>query len=133
VRRKSFIAALVGLAVLASPAATQQFRSENRMTVTPLGNGSFEVSGRSALWARDYWCAAGDYGQRVLGLPVTARLVVTAPYEKAGRSVVFGPVADAAPQFRAVVMGLSIRSAGTSLSVGQARGFCADYRLRNSF
>ncbi len=130
---RSLTAALAVLAVLVVPAAAREFRAENRMTVAPVGDGRFEVSGQPEIGARDYWCAAGDYGQRGLGLPITARLVVAAPYEKARRTVVFDALPDAAPQFRAIVIGLSIRGVGASLSVGQARGFCADYRLRNSF
>lgn len=131
--RFSLPAALAATCLLVAPLAAQPFHAANHMTVAPLGDGTFEVRGRAELWARDYWCAAGDYGQRVLGLPVTARLVVTEPYSRSHRWVAFGPIPDARPEFRAVVLGLSIRKAGASLSVGQARGFCADYRLRHSF
>ena len=131
-KRFSRMALFTALTCLAVPVAAQEFRASNHMTVTPLSDGSFEVSGRAELWARDFWCAAGEYGRRVLDLPVTARIAVTAPYDKARRTVVFGPVPDAEPQFRVVIMGLSIRNAGESLSVGQANGFCADYKLRSS-
>lgn len=131
--RKFPPACLCVLALAAFPAVAQQFRAANHMTVTPSGQGTFEVSGQAELFARDYWCAAGDYGQRVLGLPVTARLAVTIPYSPSRRSVTFAPVADPEPQFRVTILGLSIRKAGATLSVGQARGYCADYKLRSSF
>lgn len=130
--RTFFTAALTALALLPVTATAQQFKASNHMTVAPQPDGSFEVSGNPEIWARDYWCAAGDYARRVLDLPVDARLAVAEPYAKGSRSVAFQPVANADRQFRAVVMGLSIRSAGTNLSVGEAHGFCADHRLRNS-
>ena len=121
---------VAALSLLAMPAAAEPFRAVNHMYVAPQGSDRFEVSGNAELWARDYWCAAGEYAQRVLGMPVTARIVVAEPYGKTHRAVGFVTDPDAEPQFRVVVMGLSIRSAGSSLSVGQARGFCADHQLR---
>lgn len=128
--KSSILALAVAMAVW--PAMAKAFTAENRMTVTPQGDGTFEVSGQAELWARDYWCAAGDYAQRALGLPVTARIAVTDPYQPGKKAVAFAVKPDADPRFRAVLIALSIRNAGASLSVGQARGFCADYRLRNS-
>jgi hypothetical protein len=122
----------LSLILLPVASVAQEFTAENRMNVTPGGDGSFEVSGQAELWARDYWCAAGDYARRELRLPVTARIAVIEPYARGSHTVAFRPQPDARPEFRAVVMGLSIRNAGASLSVGQAYGYCADYRLRSA-
>ncbi len=132
-QRKSFISSFMAFALLCAPASAEAFRAVNHMTVTSQGTDAFVVSGDAEIFARDYWCAAGDYAQRVLRLPITARLAVTEPYGKGHRRVGFVADPDAEPQFGVAVLGLSIRNVGKSLSVGQAQGFCADYRLRNSF
>jgi len=128
---KMTVAAGLALSILLAPASAETFRAANHMKVTPQGDGGFVVSGNPELFAKDYWCAAGDYALRELRLPVTDRIVVTEPYVRGQRFVGFAADPDAEPQFQIVVLGLSIRQAGASLSVGQAQGFCAEYKLRN--
>ena len=116
----------------AAPASSQDFRAENHMRVTATGAGSFTVSGMAELGARDYWCAAGDYATRRLGLRPTDRLFVTQPYAKSARSVGFSVEAGNLVPKGALVLGVTLNEPGSDMSVGQARGYCADRKLRRT-
>lgn len=59
---------LSGLVLAAVPAAAQAFTAVNRLQVVPAGTSQFEVIGRAGAFKPDYWCAAGDYVRKSLGL-----------------------------------------------------------------
>ncbi|UTS79888.1 hypothetical protein [Phaeobacter piscinae] len=57
-----------GLALVALSTPAFAFRAINRLEVVPAGTGQFEVIGRAGALKSDYWCAAGDYVRKSLGL-----------------------------------------------------------------
>jgi hypothetical protein len=78
VRSRSLLLAF-GLLVMA-PSAASAFTAANGMTVTSDGARSFVVAplrGRNST--TDYWCAAGDFAIRRLGLRPSTRLFRMTP------------------------------------------------------
>lgn len=70
---KTFALLLALLPVSASSAGFA-FSAVNRFPVAEIGNATFEVIARGGrVGARDYWCAAGDYGIS-LGIPSSRRM-----------------------------------------------------------
>jgi hypothetical protein len=118
--------------LFALPAAAQEFRAINHMTVTPTGPQSFRVGGQAELWARDYWCAAGEYAIRRLRLPGNTRLYVVDPYVRGVRTVGFATDPGNLTPQTALVLGNTLYNPGANLSVNHAYGYCADFRLRRS-
>lgn len=111
------------------PANAQTAFGPERLKVADTGGGAFTVSGRTDFWARGYWCAAGDYAQRRLGLPVTARLYVAQPYQRGSRSIGFSTSDAGLSAQKLLTVGETMRTAGANLSVGQARSYCADVSI----
>lgn len=114
------------------PAIAEEFRAVNRLNVSAPSAAQIQVFGPAELWARGYWCAAGDYAFRRLGLGITDRLTVVAPYEKGQQSVTFSAANPSSGSGSPTVLASTIRNTGSTLSVGQARGYCQDHKLRNS-
>jgi hypothetical protein len=110
------------LAILATPASA--FRATNGLTVESTGSQEFTVNYRANRHVTDYWCAAGDFVIRELGLSRKTRLYRASPKPVgAGEGISFtldpGSAAEGA--------GLSTFSPGSdgSVSVGHASGsFC---------
>jgi hypothetical protein len=65
--RLSVLAAALCLA--AAPAAAGSFRAVNGLLVVPEGGRSFGVPFQGLSNNHEFWCAAGDYVRRRLGLP----------------------------------------------------------------
>lgn len=73
--RTSILATAIALA---QPAAA--FMAENRLVVAPTGPQGFEVPFRGVSSIPAFWCAAGDYVRRELGLgPATEIYRVSGP------------------------------------------------------
>ncbi|MFV1493464.1 hypothetical protein VWX97_19935 [Phaeobacter sp. JH18-32] len=68
-RRTALAVVGVGLGLLALAVPASAFRAINRLEVVPAGASQFEVIGRAGALKSDYWCAAGDYVRKSLGLP----------------------------------------------------------------
>lgn len=122
-------AACITLIAAASPAMAD-FRAINGMWVKNLGKGEFLVQFEARPNETDYWCAAGDYAQRVLGATGKTRLYrVTPPPRKARQGIIF--TLDASKSGGAT--GVSSFGSGAqkdSLSVGHVTGnFCYFPRL----
>jgi hypothetical protein len=129
----SFAAALL-TATLPGAALGQTFNARNGMDVTPLGDGLFRVEFETRINETDYWCAAGDYAERVLGAPPKARLFrASPPPRKRGQGITF--TLDAEKSAGATgVSSFGAGSAKDSLSVSHATGsFCQFYRFINDF
>lgn len=123
---RSLLSALVLGLTLAGPA--QAFHAVNGMTVRDRGNGTFEVpfTGRSRV--TDFWCAAGDYAARALGLPATARIWrQSEPPRRSGEGIRF----SIHPEGAASASGL-LRLSGKApdLRVVDARALCELTRRR---
>lgn len=114
---------------MAAPVLAQDFRASNFMNVTGAGEGRFVVSGVPNLVPQSYWCAAGEYAQRVVGAGPEDRIYVVGDYQRGQRSYTFStsPAGTAAEQGR--VPGVSVRVDGVSRKVNAARADCRD-RLR---
>lgn len=114
---------LIVLLMLPLPAAA--FTARNGMEVAQVGPAGIAVAFRSGREDTDYWCAAGDYAQRVLGQPVGTRLWRASPKPReAGAGILF----TLDPAERAEGAGLSQFGAGArdgAISVGAAvSGHC---------
>ena len=81
-------ALIVGSALAAAPVVALEAR--NQMTVTPLSQDTFRVEYQYVDNETAYWCAAGDYVQRVLGLPgKTPIFRASPPPRKRGQGITF--------------------------------------------
>ncbi len=70
----ALLAATAGLTVFASVA--DAFSGRRGTRVNQVDAKVFEVIARSAGSSGDYWCGAGDFAQRALGAPWTARIYI---------------------------------------------------------
>ncbi|MEP1520821.1 hypothetical protein [Ascidiaceihabitans sp.] len=129
---KTVLSALVATAILTVPAQAQTFRAENRVVVTPAQGNSFSISNGEGQGARGMWCAASDYAQDVLGARGSERLVVDQPRTSKRGPVVFALKGRDGGSGSVLIVGSSLRSAGSSLSVNHAYQFCHDARITNS-
>ena len=76
------------LALIATPA--DAFIARNGMRAAQSGPSQITVAWSSGRSDTDYWCAAGDFAQRVLDLPVGTRLWRATPKPRgAGEGIVF--------------------------------------------
>ncbi len=122
-------AALVLLMVL--PQASLGWTARNSQTVVPLSDRSFEVLGQAGSGNTDYWCAAGEYARRVLGVANAQRLYVSrgrAEAETANRksAVQFSldPPPNGDTSWRLL---LSVTRVGENLSAIEASNYCARF------
>lgn len=114
----------------ATAASAQDFRAENRVTVT-LVDGGFQIADGAGFGARGMWCAAADYADDVLGARSTARIYVVGPRLSFDAPVTFSlDPSDVSPR-QVQVLSQSLRVAGANLSLAHAQSFCADARLIN--
>lgn len=111
---------LVPLMLLALPA--EAFTAQNGMTARRAGPTEIAVDHDVRRQDTDYWCAAGDFAQRALGLPGGTRLWRASPKpRKAGQGILF----TLDPARKAEGAGLSQFGAGPrdgAISVGMAVG-----------
>jgi hypothetical protein len=120
-------------AMLAStlPASAESYRAVNRLIVNPISATEFDVIESHGAGARQIWCAAAEYNEKVLRNVRQSELIVktargpsvTSPGSK---GVVFtnNPANVSVPVTKAV--SVSVKVAGQSLSSNHARQFCAD-------
>ncbi len=115
-----FAATLLLALVLATPAAA--FRAQNGLIVEVEGPERFAVPFGGLAGPSDFWCAAGDYAYRRLGLP-TNQLIYRAsePPRRSGEPMRFSTnPSDSASSTGLLVLG----SKGGGLTIGMARAFC---------
>lgn len=83
-------AAALALAAGTASAGEAGFPAVNGLTVRPTGAQEFHVAFGGLVGNDDFWCAAGDYVTRGLGLPPATRIYRTsAPPRHAGEGVDF--------------------------------------------
>jgi hypothetical protein len=122
------ICAVALMITTALPAfSAQVFRAENRVDVTPLAGGSFEVEPDIRYGVPGQWCAASDYARRVLNVPWTSRIYVQGP-GSARRSIVFGLDPAGAEPSRITIVSRSAKTPGANFSVQRAFDFCINQR-----
>ncbi|WP_411836848.1 hypothetical protein [Paracoccus sp. ME4] len=78
--RRTVLAALI----LMTPLPAAAFTARNGMTVTQAGPTEIAVAWSGGRRDTDYWCAAGDFAQRVMNQPVGTRLWRASPKPRAG-------------------------------------------------
>jgi len=113
--------AAFALAAGAVQAAETGFPAVNGLTVRPTGAQEFHVAFGGLVGNDDFWCAAGDYVIRGLGLPPSTRVYRTsAPPRHAGEGVDFS-LSDA----KATDSGLTRFGAkDKGMSAAAAQNFC---------
>lgn len=120
-------------ACLAGPVAAQEFRAENRVTVTPV-SGGFAISNGNGYGARGMWCAAADFARDRLGAQGTDRVYIRdarSPGIGQRAPVVFTLSSAGLQPSGVLSVGASLRTPGANLSVDHAQQFCADARFIN--
>ena len=121
-----------GMAIALLPTLAGAWQADNLHTVNPLPGGVFEVIGEPGSAGPDFWCAAGDYATRVLGVAGTRRIYIVrgrgAPQtsdRKVGVQFALSPASGADPGQSVF---LSMRRVGDNLSAVFARNYCLDRR-----
>lgn len=117
------------LVALLSPMPAMAFTAQNGMSVRQTGPAEMMVAPAPRRDETDYWCAAGDFARRALGMPGKARLWRASPKpRKAGEGIAF----TLTPDHKADDAGLSQFGAGPrdgSITVAMATGnFCRPAR-----
>lgn len=86
--KTTLVAAALALGVV--PGTAQAWIAGNGLIVEPTGQGSFHIPWRGLSGTRDFWCAAGDYVERGLGLRGTTRIYRTSRVpRRAGEGIDF--------------------------------------------
>lgn len=106
--------------------------AENDLAVVAMPDGAFQVTGKPHSSPADYWCAAGDYAIRVLGVMSTQRIYVVKGLAKSsttGRKVVNFSLTE--PETRVVKRSLllSVDRVGENLGVSFASNYCWDRKF----
>ena len=77
-------------APLAAASPALAFDARNLLTVTPLGPDTFRVEYENVEYETTYWCAAGDFVERALGLPGKTPIYrASPPPRKRGQGITF--------------------------------------------
>ena len=117
--------------VIALPTVVAAWWSFNRHEVFPVADNAWEVVSEVGTSAADYWCAAGDYAQRVLRVPAAQRIYiwkaigpsVNRPSRKAVQfSLTPPPGADTSTGYS-----LSVKRAGDNLARHSAVWYCDQF------
>lgn len=81
---------LMFLAPLLLPLPAAAFTAQNGMTAVQTAPAEITVIHEVRRGDTDYWCAAGDFAQRVMGLPGKTRIWRASPKPRgAGEGIVF--------------------------------------------
>lgn len=119
---------------IATAAQADPFRALNRHEVNALPNGDFEVISRVGAGPAQFWCGAGDYAIRALGVASNTRVYLVqdrAPSQtEPGRTAVtFSLTPPASVDQRSSVgqLFLSLDAIGDNLSAVVAQQYCYDH------
>lgn len=120
--------------VLAAAAATlfvagcdsSSFMAQNKLLVVPTGPTEFTVPFRGLSGDTDFWCAAGDYAIRGLGVPPATPIYRLSPPPRAGGDGIDFSLSSEGAQDP----GLAILSRDLGVSASFARNFCVRLRTR---
>lgn len=111
---------LTTVVLLSFALPAQAFIAKNGLVVEARPDGSFEVPYRGLSGSSDFWCAAGDYVVRHLGLPADTRIFrLSSPPRRGGQGVTFSLSAEGAKK-----PGLFLFSGSRSVSASHARALC---------
>lgn len=128
----SFKRIVLAAVLLAIPTWAMSWYAWNRYEVFPISKTVFEVVQRpgAASAPAEYWCGAGDYGQRVLKTKTNQKIYI---WKAIGNSVTYPgrkavqfsltPPAESSP---APAYSLSVKAVGDSLTTATAQRYCYD-------
>ncbi len=117
--RIALVAVICGLTV----APAQAYIASNGLLVQPVNATDFFVPFRGRPAASSFWCAAGDYAVRSLGLPPGTRIFrLSAPPRRSGDGILFSLNPEGAQDRGVQVWGS--KDAGMSASLAQT--YCAN-------
>ena len=125
---------MTAAALLAAlPGMGLAWQAENRHFVNPISDTVFEVVGRSGSGGPEFWCAAGDYARRAIGVAATQRIYVVRGPAPAitrnwNRAVLFSFIqpqdTDLQPGYT-----LSVTRVGENLIAASAQAYCWDNKM----
>ena len=125
--RRLVIAAILASAIAIPADSATRFRARNGLFVVPETARTFSVPFTISGDDNDFWCAAGDFVQRGLGLPGRTPIFrVTPPPRRQAQGIRFSLDAAGA----AARTGVSIFSnsgPANSVSASIARNLCPDF------
>ena len=115
---------LLAAVLLASPASA--FTAQNGLIVRPAGQADFTVGWRGMSDVSQFWCAAGDYGIRVLKLSPAVKIYrASEPPRRAGEGIRF----TLDPAQAASSTGIAFFwPKGAAVTAGFAQSFCEERR-----
>lgn len=117
-------AAFASVAVPALAIPSTWFRAVNGMWVEPETPGKFYVPWKGDPGAQVFFCAAGDYVIRRLGMPQSTRIYrLSEPPRRAGEGIWFSLDPEGAASRTGVTTLLS-SGPQNSLSAAASKGFC---------
>lgn len=125
---KNLIKVMLAASLAVIPTWGMAWWAFNRHEVFPVSDTVWEVVARVGTSAADYWCGAGDYAQRVMGVPAASRIYiwkpvgpsVTRPGHKAVQfSLSPPPGADTSTGYS-----LTVKRAGDNLARHMAVQYC---------
>lgn len=118
--RASCLLALTLTVAAAAPAAA--FTTLNRYFAKETGSGTFNVEWRGGpSGASAFWCAAGDFVMRGMGLPASTRIWRTSPEpRKGGEPMTFSLSAEGSTETGLLIL----FGDGNSVSAMGTRSFC---------
>ena len=103
---------------IANPASA--FVASNGLVVEPEGESTFTVPFRGLSGDSDFWCAAGEYVIRDLGLSSSTRIYrLNSPPRRAGQGITFSLSSEGAKR-----PGWFVLSRDLGLRASFARSFC---------
>ena len=126
--KKQIAAGALGATLILIPMTAQAWWAWNRHEVLPVSDGVFEVVSRVGSGAQQFWCGAGDFVYRGLGLPNNQRVYiwkaigpsVNRPGKKAVQfSTTAPPGANTTPGYS-----LSVKAVGDNLQAVAAQQYC---------
>ncbi len=124
-RNLAFTVMLAAIAAVATPAAA--FLSSNGFTVTKTGPKEFVVQYHVTRNENNYWCAAGDFVIRELGLSSKTRIYRASPPPRGrGQGITF-TLDSAAASKKGGVSSFSKEGSDGSVSAGHARGSLCNF------
>lgn len=125
---KHFASLTLAAAVALTPQWAGAWWAFNRHEVLPVSTGVYEVVSEVGSGAQDFWCGAGDYAYRELGVASVQRVYiwrgigpsVNRPGRKAVQfSLTPPPGADTDP-----ALTLSVKDVGDNLRAAHAQQYC---------
>jgi len=118
----------IPLILLVLPSVALSYRVGQRAEINPVSKSVFEVIALYGSSTQTYWCGAGDYAMRHLGVGATQRVYLwaalgpsqTVAGKKAVQFSLSVPPSGPAPQSYS----LSVKAVGDSLTAAAAQKYC---------